>query len=173
MIDLRVWAWMVFSATFSAAMLFVLAVCEYGVPIYIPLWIYGLFILFCYFVLFGASKERRGAAPFAFPLLFTFGLIFVLSDSQDSSQAMMRALHRVKPGMNIAQVEAIMSGYNRYNQMFGFQNTKRLPSGELALIHPDFASYKHSMPNDGAYNAASGVVYFKDGKATSVEYRGD
>lgn len=85
----------------------------------------------------------------------------------------MRILYQVKPGMNITQVEAIMGDYNRFNKLFDIQNTRRLPSGQLALIEPQYARYKHSTPDDGFYNAAHGQVLFKNGTVTGVEYIGD
>lgn len=164
---------LILRATFAVVMLLVLMALEYGVPIYVPLWIYALLIAFNYWVLWKLSSGPSRVRQFIFPALFTVGLLWLFADASDSSQSMMRHLHRVQPGMNVSQVEAIMGDYNHYNTLFGFQNTRRAPSGELVLIHPDYATYKHSTPDDGAYNAASGVVNFKDGKVTGVQYIGD
>lgn len=159
---------------FALAVLFVLALLEYGLPIYVPLWGYALIIALTCAVLWEMSVSNSKMEKIAVPALFILGLWFLFSDSSDSSQAFMRQLHhRVEPGMSIAQVEAAMSDYHRYNRLFDIQNTRRLPSGELVLTEPDFAFYKHSTPDDGFYNAAHGVVYFKNGQVTGLGYVGD
>lgn len=173
MASIESWLWLILRATFALGMLLVLGMLEYVLPIYVPLWVYVLITAFSFAVLYGLSRRESKIAKIAWPALFTLGLVWLFSESSDSSQAMMRHLHRVKPGMNVTQVEAIMQPYSHYNRLFGIRNTRRLPSGELVLVEPDFAVYKHSTPNDGAYNAAVGIVNFKNGKVTGVEYHGD
>jgi hypothetical protein len=164
---------LILGVTFASFVLLVLALLEYGLPMYVPVWAYVLVVGCCYAMLFGLLSEHRRWAKFSVLALFTLGVMLVFVDSEDSSQAVMRHLHRVQLGMNVTQVEAIMGRYNRYNALFHIQNTKRLPSGQLVLINPEYAVYKHSTPDDGAYNAAHGTVHFKNGKVTGVSYRGD
>ena len=170
---LATWVWWSLGAALVLLALLCVAILEYVWTAYVPLWVFAGVILGCYAMLFAWTSRERGLTPWILPALFTLGLLWVFSDSQNSSQSLMRDLHRVKQGMNIAQVEAIMGQYNRYNALFDIQNTRRLPSGQLELVAPEYAVYKHSTPDDGFYNAAHGLVRFKDGKVTSVEYVGD
>jgi hypothetical protein len=78
-------------------------------------------------------------------------------------------LGHVRIGMTAQEVDGVM---NRYIKGSGIAPVGRFGSDENGqLMLKESIVYRHS--NDGAFNADWGVVTFKDGKVTNVEFLPD
>jgi hypothetical protein len=87
-----------------------------------------------------------------------------------SRNAFLKDLYSIKPGMTVAEVQAIMRGYIPGT---GFPSNpfaeKPAPPGELTI--QGALVFRHS--EEPAYNADWGIVNLRDGRVTSVEFSAD
>jgi hypothetical protein len=151
-------------------------------PVYLPGWTYAVYAAVgaLYFV---PSLRARGLRSVVGVLcvayLAAIALLFFIPLS--SLQPFLRDLERVRPGMTVAQVQAIMRGYKRGT---GWP----VPSGPAPVVSgPDDVSsdvtYETSdegellLPNTLTFrhtdNSDWGVVSFRNGRVSKVEFLPD
>jgi len=109
------------------------------------------------------QKSRRNGLTLSLSLM-----LIIVAMPWNSRKAFVRDLYSVRPGMTVRQVEAIMGRYNEYCIQ---PNTILSPDGELALVDPNIASYRHS--EEPAFNGDIGVVHFQNGRVVRVEFLPD
>jgi hypothetical protein len=87
-----------------------------------------------------------------------------------SRKVFLKDLYSIKPGMTVTEVKAIMAGYIPGT---GFPSNPLAeppgPSGELTIRGA--LVFRHS--EEPAYNADWGIVNFRDGRVTGVEFSAD
>lgn len=158
---------LVFVTLFGALLLLAIT----GIMGYVPgiaALIYGVVVtlLFSPLLLHGKSVTRWIA--FGLLLLVIAALPIV---PWTSRHRFVKDLYSIKPGMTVAQVEAIMERYNHVPD--ARPNTRHLPSGEWELIRSDLAIYRHAGGDDAGFNADAGSVNFKSGRVVDVEFLPD
>lgn len=158
---------LVFVALFGA--LFLLAIT--GIMGYVPglaALIYGVVVTLLFSPLLLRGKSVARWVIFGLLLFVIVALPIV---PWTSRHGFVKDLYSIRPGMTVAQVEAIMERYNHVPD--AMLNTKRLPSGELALVRSDLAIYRHVGYDDEAFNADFGRVNFENGRVVDVEFLPD
>jgi len=123
----------------------------------------------------------------SFYVALLLALVILYLVPWNSRKPFLRDLEKVKTGMTVAEVEAIMGGYMKGTGWPAMpdsgsstgqltevgsgitMSTSNSPSGELVI--QDSITYRHS--NDGAFNSDWGIVTFKDGKVVARTFMPD
>jgi hypothetical protein len=134
------------------------------------------------FLLYRASKRKT-----AIYFLFLAALLVLYAVPWNSRKVFLKDFARVREGMTMPEVEAIMGKYMKGTGWPAPPSATSTPkpltevgsgttlmttvSSEGELTIQDGIVYRHS--DDGAFNADFGVVQFKDGKVVSTEFMPD
>lgn len=99
------------------------------------------------------------------PLVFAAALMAVHLTPWNSRKVFLGDFRDIRPGMSLAEVDAIMAGYLRGT---GWPHPDGTP-GELRLA--DSVVFRHAKT--GNYNSDWGVVRFADGRVTEATFLPD
>ncbi len=184
------WLGLITFALFLAFAWFFAAAWQFVIPAYIPLYAYLLYALLCSLVFLPfllAGRFRRTKVTFQVVFVITVVLLWFFPMS--SRQPFLRDLSSVRPGMTVAQVNAIMGKYmkgtgwppNPFDSGASSPNTltvlphgsthqtKTNNKGEMEIA--DAITYRHS--DEAEYNSDWGVVSFKNGRVVKTEFMPD
>lgn len=171
MTNIRAWVELLIFLVLSLAALLFAALVEFVSPFVVPSYAYLGFALICLALLVPFLRDNRLKVKFVVPCLFVAGLILLYSSSWTSRKLFLRDLYSIRPGMSVQQVESVMGKYNAFN--IGQPNTRVAASGNLVLVDPNVAAYRHADVNNGQYNGDIGVVRFKNNKVSGIEFMPD